>query len=403
MFDQGKLWKERFGRTSKELGRYLRYIFNGHLVIVFIFLLGSGAFYYQEFIKTLTADFPVAIVMAIIISVLVTFSPIYTFLLEADRIFLLPLENRLTGYFQKSIVASFVFQSYLLLLLLALLMPMYVQVYQVSFQSFFLFFFIIAIVKGWNLLSRWQIQYFVETNVHTIDSLVRFMINVLFLYFLFTEEPFFMAILGVIMVLLLLYFRRQISGKGLKWERLIELEERRMNSFYRIANLFTDVPKLKDRVKRRRWLDWIYGAIPFSQKNTFLYLYLRTFIRTGDYAGLVIRLTLIGVVALFLVSFGFGQVLLVLLFLYLTGFQLLPLWNHHQNTLWVSLYPVDEGIKEKSFQWLLLSMLLVESIVFTVVILWKGDWLVGITSFIGAIAFSFYFVFIYSKKRILIK
>lgn len=403
MFDEGKLWKERFGQTSKELGRYLRYIFNGHLVIVFIFLLGSGAYYYQDYVKTLTPDFPVAIVMAVCLALLLTYSPIYTFLLEADRIFLLPLENKLAGYFSKSILVSFILQIYLLLMLLALLMPLYVQVNQASFKSFFLFFFVISILKGWNLLVRWHIQYFVEKSVYTTDSLVRYFINALFLYFLFTNEIVFMAILGVIMLFLLIYFRNQVSEKGLKWEQLIDLEERRMTSFYRIANLFTDVPKLKDRVKRRKWLDWIFGAIPFKQENSYLHLYMRTFFRAGDYLGLAIRLTLIGAGALYLVSFGFGQVLLVILFLYLTGFQLLPLWNHHQNTLWVSLYPLKEEIREKSFHRLLLTTLLVESAVFTLVLLWKGEMLVSLVAFICAIVFCFYFVLFYSKKQLQLK
>jgi ABC-2 type transport system permease protein len=94
---------------------------------------------------------------------------------------------------------------------------------------------------------------------------------------------------------------------------------------------------------------------------------------------------------------------LVILFLYLTGFQLLPLWNHHQNTLWVSLYPLKEEIREKSFHRLLLTTLFVESTVFTLVLLWKGEMLVSLVAFICAIAFCFYFVLFYSKKRLQLK
>lgn len=82
MFDEKQLWKERLGRTVKELSRYLRYIFNGHIVIVMVFLLGTAAFYYQEWIKTLPDDFPAAAVIAIILALLVTYSPIYTFFLK---------------------------------------------------------------------------------------------------------------------------------------------------------------------------------------------------------------------------------------------------------------------------------------------------------------------------------
>ena len=93
MFDEKLLWKERFSRTSKELSRYLRYIFNGHLIIVLVFLLGSAAYYYQEWLKIIPNNFPSAVIMAVSIALLLTYSPIYTFMSEADRIFLIPLET----------------------------------------------------------------------------------------------------------------------------------------------------------------------------------------------------------------------------------------------------------------------------------------------------------------------
>ncbi|MDF2903852.1 MAG: transporter permease, partial [Bacillus sp. (in: firmicutes)] len=349
MFDEGKLWKERLAWTSKELARYLRYIFTGHLVIVFMFLLGSGAYYYQEYVKNLQPDFPAALVMATIIGIFLTYSPIYTFLLEADRIFLLPLESKLSSYFKKSISISFVIQIYILLMVLAVFMPIYVQVYQGSFQSFFIFLLVIAVIKFWNLLQRWQIQHYVNPQIHLADTVVRYCLNVLSLYFLFANGIIWMG--GMILILIIIFgiFRMQTKEMGLKWEYLIDLEEKRMTSFYRIANLFTDVPKFKDRVKRRRWLDWVLGWISFRSGNTYLFLYMRSFLRAGDYFGLFVRLTVIGAAALYLVSFGFGQILLVLLFIYLIGFQLLPLANHHQNKIWVSLYPIDNHLKEKSF------------------------------------------------------
>ena len=44
MFDDKKLWKDRAGRRAKDLGSYLRYIFNRHLVIVLLFLIGQRHF-----------------------------------------------------------------------------------------------------------------------------------------------------------------------------------------------------------------------------------------------------------------------------------------------------------------------------------------------------------------------
>lgn len=400
MFDESKLWKERFGQFTKELARYLRYIFNGHLVVVLLFLLGTGAYYYDQFVETLRPDFPAAWIMALVLGLLLTLSPIFTFFLEADKIFLLPLETKLGSYFKRSLIVSFVIQLYLLLMFLALFMPMYVQVYQESFKSFFTFLVLLAVMKVWNLLSRWQVQYHVSEQLHAFDFVARFVLNGLFVYFMLRNQFVLMVVMLVLVIGLHVYWRGQTKNRSLKWEFLIDLEEKRMTSFYRIANLFTDVPKLKDRVKRRRALDWMLNWISLRQDNTYLFLYMTAFVRAGDYLGLVLRLTIIGAIALVLVHFGIGQVLIVLIFLYLTGFQLLPLANHHQNKIWVMLYPVQDASKQKSFQQLLLAVLLFETVVFFITLMVMGAYLYSFISFGAGIAFSFYFVYGYSKIRL---
>lgn len=400
MFDESKLWKERFGQFTKELARYLRYIFNGHLVVVLLFLLGTGAYYYDQFVETLRPDFPAASIMALVLGLLLTLSPIFTFFLEADKIFLLPLETKLGSYFKRSLIVSFVIQLYLLLMFLALFMPMYVQVYQESFKSFFTFLLLLAIMKVWNLLSRWQVQYHVSEQLHAFDSVARFMLNGLFVYFMLRNQFVLMVVMLVLVIGLYVYWRGQTKNRSLKWEFLIDLDEKRMTSFYRIANLFTDVPKLKDRIKRRRALDWMLNWISLRQDKTYLFLYMTAFVRAGDYLGLVLRLTIIGAIALVLVHFGIGQVLIVLIFLYLTGFQLLPLANHHQNKIWVMLYPVADASKQKAFQQLLLAVLLFETVIFFIVLLVMGAYLYSFIALGAGIAFIFYFVFSYSKIRL---
>src|SRR5574342_16315 len=134
MFDDKKLWKDRAGGRVKDLGRYLRYIFNGHLVIVLLFLIGTAAYYYQQWVEALSPDFPAEIIIAVLIGLFLTYSPVYNFLLEADKVYILPLEEKLKGYFFRSGVASFVFQGYILLMVLAVLIPMYAHVNSSGFQ-----------------------------------------------------------------------------------------------------------------------------------------------------------------------------------------------------------------------------------------------------------------------------
>jgi len=77
-----------------------------------------------------------------------------------------------------------------------------------------------------------------------------------------------------------------------------------MMRLYRIANMFVDVPALKERVSRRKWLDFVLSMI--GEKRTYLYLYTRTFLRSGNYFGLYMRLLVIGGVFFTLYRFYMG-------------------------------------------------------------------------------------------------
>ncbi|WP_423801455.1 ABC transporter permease [Neobacillus sp. SAB-20_R2A] len=400
MFNAVKLWKERAGRRVKDLSTYLRYIFNGHLVIVLLFLIGSGAYYYQEWIKTLSTDFPAEIILALFISFFLTYSPVYSFLLEADKVFLLPLEDKLKGYFLRSGFVSFIFQGYILLLIFAVLMPMYAHISSTGFRLFFPFLIVLFVIKGWNLLVSWRISYFVQTSVHRWDLTVRYFINLSLTYLLFKQANFVvLLVIALIMVLYYFFFHNRTKALGLKWDLLIDQEEKRMASFYRLANMFTDVPKLKDTVKRRKWLDFLLRGIRFLQEKTYLYLYARTFLRSSDYLGLFVRLTVIGILGIYFISFGLGQILISILFLYLTGFQLLPLIHHHQNKLWVDLYPVAEKHKHDDFHLLLMVILTIENIVFALFIFLKGEISLALLELAAGLLFNFLFVYFYSKNR----
>lgn len=401
MFDDKKLWRDRAGNRLKDLSRYLKYIFNGHLVIVLLFLIGTAAFYYQKWIETLPANFPAEAILAVILSLFLTYSPVYNFLLDADKVFLIAVEEKLKGYFLRSGGASIVFQGYILLMVLAVLMPMYAHAKANGFNLFLPILIVLIVVKLWNLAVKWRILYFVQLSVQRWDMIVRYFINLTFTYLLLKQaNVMILLIIGIVMLLYFRYFYARTRKMGLKWDVLIEQEEKRMASFYRLANMFTDVPNIKDTVKRRKYLDVLISRISFSQDQTYMYLFSRAFLRSSDYLGLFVRLTVIGSLAIYFISFGMGQILLSVLFLYLTGFQLLPLYRHHQNKLWVSLYPVGAQVQQKSFQTLLIIILSVEAVIFALLILIKGEAAAALLDLLAGSIFNWLFVYVYSKKRL---
>ncbi|MGP7817830.1 ABC transporter permease [Niallia sp. 01092] len=399
-FNEKQLWKDRIGQTAKEYIQYLKYIFNGHLVLVFVFLLGTAAYYYQAWLQHLPENFPAGMIMSILLALLVTKSPTYTYLKEADKIFLIPIETKMTSYFKKCMMVSFIIQAYLLIIGLGILMPMYAQMNNQKFHSFWYFLVVLFGSKGLNLVIRWHIQYFINTTYHYIDSIIRFCVNAVLLYFLFiNSNPIFIIIPFLLLVFLWIYFQYATKMKGVKWEYLIAQDEKRLASFYLFANMFTDVPKLKNRIKRRKLLDLFVRLIKFDGNKTFTHLFWRTYFRSGDYLGLTIRLTVIGALTLFFLSFGLGQVLLVILFLFLTGLQLIPLWNAYQDKIWIDLYPLPTTLKIKSFKNLISTVLLLQGMLLSLALFFKGEVLIAVYSISASFVFTYLFVNFYLNKK----
>ncbi|MCJ8005910.1 ABC transporter permease [Lederbergia wuyishanensis] len=396
-----ELWRERFQAYMKELRRYLKYMFNDHLLFVLIFGGGAAIYYYSGWVKTLTSGFPVGIVMAFILGIVLTISPISTFLKEADLVFLLPLETKLGSYFRKGINLSFISQAYIILLILAACMPMYVQVTGNGFSMFFFMLFLAFGLKIWNLMVHWQMLKIRDSYIHVYDWIIRYIFNFLLFYFFIEKASFwFFGVVLLIMAVFTIYVREAAKNKTIKWEILIEKEQGRMQAFYHAANMFTDVPHLRGKVKRRRWLDPVYSIIPYGSEHTYRFLFSRTLIRTSEFSGLIIRLTLITILIILFSGNLYLSVVISVLFLYLTGFQLFPLIRKHELKIWTSLYPVEQSQKRHAFLRLLLKVLLAQAVLFGICALISTGFRNGIIVFVISVLFTFVFAKIYAPGRV---
>ncbi|TFD99231.1 ABC transporter permease [Jeotgalibacillus salarius] len=395
------LWVSRLSEYQKELQKYMRYIFNGHLMFVLIFAVGGGGYVYSNWIRTLDETFPAAILIAAVLGLAVTMSPVYTYLQEPDKVYLTPLEGQMKRYFTNALVSSFLFQSYIVLVLLAAAMPLYAQTTGAAFTGFFWLLGIVLALKVWNLIMRWVILKYQEPFNHYIDLGIRLLLNILFLWSVFADVLVWLPIvIGLILAGYMAAFIRITKEKSLKWELLIDLENARLHRFYRFANMFTDVPHLKGQAKRRKWMDPFLKTPDLNPENTYSYLYTRTFLRSDEYFGLWVRLTVISGVIIGGADNLWLKVITALLFLYLTGFQLIPLLKKHELKIWPDLYPIQSGYRHQSFKKLLTKILIVQGAVFTVINLVKLDlYGAGLTA-AASIAFVIAFVSLYVPAQI---
>ncbi|MBS4218118.1 ABC transporter permease [Bacillus sp. FJAT-49711] len=397
-----ELWRERFQAYMKELRRYLKYMFNDHLLFVLIFGGGAAIYYYSGWVKTLTSEFPVGIVIGFILGLVLTVSPISTFLRQADLVFLLPLETKLASYFKKGLGVSFIGQAYIILLILAACMPMYVQVTGSSFSMFFYMLLLAFGLKIWNLIIHWQMLKIRDSYVHVYDWIIRFIFNALLFYFFIEKASFwFFGVVLLIMAVFTIYVKEASKNKTIKWEVLIEKEEGRMQAFYHAANMFTDVPHLRGKVKRRKWLDPLFSLIPYGSEQTYLFLFARTILRTSEFSGLIVRLTLISILIIVFSGNLYLSIAISLLFLYLTGFQLFPILRKHELKIWTSLYPIKPSQKRIAFLRLLLQVLLVQAVMFGLFAFISTGLRNGMIVLLVSIAFSLLFAKIYAPGRII--
>ncbi|EMX0191824.1 MULTISPECIES: ABC transporter permease EcsB [Bacillus] len=394
------LWKERFRHFLKEVRTYSKYVFNDHLKFIFVFIIGAGAYYYQQWLQTLTPSFPTALVMAVLLGLVLTAGSIQTLLKEADLVYLLPVEEKLKPYFTKAFLFTFMIQLYIIAIVAAALAPLYFQQMKQTGAGYIWIVLAFVIVKAWNLFVAWEKSFLTDQNIQRADWFIRFILNGLFVYFL-VERTSVLVISGIVllMVLYLAIMHQMVKGKPLNWEYLISEEGKKMMLLYRIANMFVDVPALKERVSRRKWLDFILSII--GEKRTYLYLYTRTFLRSGNYFGLYVRLLALGGVILYFIPFLYGRLIVSFIFLYLIGYQLLTLWKHHRMKIWLDLYPVKVDEKKKDFLTLLNAILIIGSVIFTVIFaLATKDFMMTGILLIVSIVFSIGFVYQYGAKRI---
>ena len=399
--DVKALFKKRLNGHLKELNRYFRYIFNGHIAFALMFFIAASAYYYRAWLADLPPHFPAALTLGVIFGVVVSMSPVRTFLREPDLVFLLVAEKKLSPYFLGTYLYSFISQLYLVILSAAVLGPLYMAAYPGRGGRTYLFMILVLVIfKAWNMLAHWWALSLRDQALRQLEFVLRLLLNIAVFYF-FAKGSMLFAGTATILFALLFLAGYSLAKKqaGLYWELLVEKHEHSMQAFYRFANLFADVPHLKNKVKRRNWLLTLFPDVPFEKTASYDYLYKHTFVRSGDYAGIYMRLTVIGALAVWFVPNEVVRVLFALLFLYMTTFQLMPLYQHHRTVIWLDLYPVQVGERRKAVLKLMFKLAVLQTVLFSLLFFALGLWQAGLIVLAAGLVFSYWFIFVYANRK----
>lgn len=352
-------------RHQKKMMKYMRYVLNDHFVLVCLFLVGGLAFYYSNLLKQLPPDFPWSLpIVGVIWWVILPFGKLATLVEPADMTFLLPKEKEMGSYLSRGLRHSLAFPFVVELLICGVLLPLVVLAKQVSFVSFFFYLLMLWGLKLGNLRIQ-RLGCYQETREQTQRlTVLWFCVSGVIIF----ASLYGTAWLGTILAIAAAFGFNSITQEKdrlLDWSKMIDQENARLHRIYQFINLFTDVPEVEAKVRRRKYLDGLLARIRFKQENTYLYLFARRALRGAEFGGLFFRLLIVGgVLLLSLNDFRF-IVGVSLLFIYLIGFQMIPLYSQFDYISATQLYPVSKKFKKTALQRLMVTLLFAAAIIFT--------------------------------------
>lgn len=368
-----QLWSERLRRHQLNQFKYLRLIFNDNFVLAFIVLIGALGFWYSNLLGTIHQQLLLGKPIVIFLLFLaVQVGGIATLLEEPDSTFLLVKEKEFYKYFRSA-------KNY----------SSFLPVVTVAAVNFLLSAFasraagmhildIVVIAVGLIIFKLGSLN----VNLMALYGRAKFgnfsmklASNILLILSLIVATYLFSWTMIIVAVLYYLFLNAQVktletSGQ-LQWKFAIETENQRMFRVKRFYNLFTDVPGVNSKIKRRKWLDGLYKPIKQVPGNTYLYLFARGFVRNNEYIGLFLRLTIIQAIMLALIDNFYISLIVEMLFIYLVGFQLKPYFKEVMQNLMQRLYPISGKTKIADFTKLSTIILSIQWLVSAIAILYK--------------------------------
>ncbi|PWG01047.1 ABC transporter permease [Levilactobacillus bambusae] len=362
------LFSTRLSRHLRNMVKYLRLVFNDFFIFALMFLIGGLGYGYSIELQRLHANSwwaPLIVIVVAMISVQI--GRLATLIESADSVFLLPREHDMHAY----LVAGRRYSLWLAMVTQGLVWFVLLPFIRVTLTTNWMNIvgLLIIMVSQKDLILRRALA-----NCYRYETpLIKrgWMIDWGWSLILFATAAYGGWVIAAGLAIAAdLVFAVQTATTWAKhpidWRAEIVREDSRMLSIYRFFNLFTDVPMLRGTIHRRSYLDGLFRRIPANQANTFRYLYARGLVRGTEFSGLIIRLTLIGLVILYFVRGLWLPVIFSALFVYLLGFQLLPYFSQFDDNVFTHIYPVANTEKLKNFQQVMRTILIVTGVLFVV-------------------------------------
>ncbi|MFD2116549.1 ABC transporter permease [Paenibacillus yanchengensis] len=396
-----RLWVSRANSFAKEAAPYFRIMSRSGLLTLFALVFILGSIQYVSFLQTMPETFPIGYIGAVLLTFVLCYSPLRTWLQEPDTVFVMVLEHQMGQYMKRSIRRTVIQSAILLAVVLLLYLPLYNK--GIAPNSMFIIILISALLKGANGWLAWQERRMIEDRASQTLRLVRIAATALaiaaWLHVVWWQAALFTLLLAVLIVVVY----RLPQKFNFPWQTLIAEEARTSKRFYLLFGMFTDIPALMSKPHRRPYLSWIIRNIAYSSNRTYVFLYTATLLRL-ELIGIVLRLLLLASFVTYWAASvasmeGWLAFIIYAVSILLIGLQLGGLGQAHRDTVWKHVYPLSEQDRIKQFiivdKITLLTAGIILLIVLAIPLLINGYFI----PVIAAIAFLLLYLFNWRPKR----
>ena len=357
---------------------YSKYIFNSHLIMFLIIVLGAVLINYSKWIAIASKVelYSVYTAATLAFSYYLVSTKIKTYIKEADAVFLLPLEKYYRKVGLKTVINSTVVHIITVVIFYFATKPITNLIGNIDRLSIFM----LLIVIIWNnLLKYLQVIHYKEI---IWSKLLLFVVIFMQLLVVFFDDIAIRIIylISIIVLAVFTYYIMKNAGNKLNakdqekyvvnWNQAADYDKHRIESYLKFVNMFVDVPLSGVKVARRKYFDILLPKLTkdnFKKENSFKYYYYRVFLRQENTVYLALRLMLLAALVTFSFKNTYVSGLAIISYSYLTIIQLVPLYKQMSNNIWHSILPVSEDIKIKRYKQLLTSVMIVTTLLLGVV------------------------------------
>lgn len=336
-----EVFEKREADEFRSYLKHLRYVFNDHFVLVIVFFLGALGFYYQDILSYI---YPYDIILMLIWGVFLYWFPYFgklrTDVKSADVIHLTSQEEWVREWISKNKKKSLIAPAIFYGISIALMMPIVSRLLMLRASDG-------VYLWGSLMLLKWTHFSFIENSFYRFKLSRRYkwafrMLNILNVFMhLISLTWSALIIVAVFSSALRFIYGMEVKRERLNWIEIVDYEEVRKQKELNLLAMFVDIKGLKIRTKRRPYFDVLLKLIPRKKRRIGSFLILRSFLRSGDYLSLFVRLLVIGSLLISFVESSILRIVFAGLILLMILLQMRPLLRHFNQNILMKVYPIS--------------------------------------------------------------